>query len=131
MLPEPFTEELILHEILQRECRHEEKRSDEKQRSEEEFQKLVAGMIASAAEGAGFLHRITKPTALRGGLQVLEVSEQDATPLRRCEEERKEWTKHWQCDFEVEGAENKPWWNEELRSLEEGLPRLKKENLEK
>ena len=33
--------------------------------------------------------------------------------------------KHWQCDEEVQNVEAKPWKNEELRSAEEALPRLK------
>ena len=48
--------------------------------------------------------------------------------LRRCEEERKVWAKHWQCDSEVQGVEDKPWRNEEVRSLEEGLPQLRERN---
>ena len=43
-------------------------------------------------------------------------------PMKRCEEKRKEWPKHWQCDSEVPGVEDKSWESEELRSLEGGLP---------
>ena len=35
-----------------------------------------------------------------------------------------------ECDLEVQGMETKPWRSEELRNLEEGLPRLKEGNLE-
>ena len=34
-------------------------------------------------------------------------------------------------DAEVQFTEDKPWRNEELRSTEEGLPRLKEERLER
>ena len=35
-----------------------------------------------------------------------------------------------ECDLEVQGMEAKPWRSEELRNLEDGLPRLKEGNLE-
>ena len=50
--------------------------------------------------------------------------EEDARLLDRCEAKRKEWARHWQCDEEVQNVEEKPWKNEELRRLEEALPRL-------
>ena len=37
-----------------------------------EHQKLLSRMMSSAEGGAGFLHRVTKPAARRGGLQTLE-----------------------------------------------------------
>ena len=83
--------------------------------------------FCSAEGGASFVHRITKP-AVRRGLQVPEELEKDAKPVRKCQEKRKEWTKHCQCDSEVQSMEDKPWKNEELRSSEEGLPKLKQEN---
>ena len=61
---------------------------------------------------------------------MLEEVEGDAKPMKRCEEKRKEWAKHRQCDSEVQALEDKPLRNEELRSFEEGLPRLK-EHLER
>ena len=76
-----------------------EKHGEEKRG--EEPQKLGSRMIPSV-EGAGFLHRITKPAAWRGGLQVLEDLEGDVKPTRRCEEKKKEWAKHWQCDSEAQ-----------------------------
>ena len=82
-------------------------------------------MIAGAEGGAGSLHKMTKPTAWRRGVQVLEEVERD------CEEKGKEWAKHWQCNTEVQEPEDKPWRNVELRSLEEGLPRMKEGHLEK
>ena len=38
---------------------------------------------------------------------------------------RKEWAKHWQCDESVQKVEGKPWRNQELKRLEEALPRLR------
>ena len=61
----------------------------------------------------------------------MEEVERDAKLLKRCEEQRKEGAKHWQCNMEVQDLDDKPWRNEELRSLEEGLPRLREDNLEK
>ena len=37
-----------------------------------------------------------------------------------------QWAKHRQCDREVQDLKDKPWKNEELRSLEEGLPKFGK-----
>ena len=45
---------------------------DEEKRKEEEHHKLVNCMITSAEWRAGLLHKITEPTAWRGGVQVLE-----------------------------------------------------------
>ena len=64
------------------------------------------------------LHKITKPTAWRGG-QILK-KEEDAKPLVRCEEKGKEWARH--CDADVQDEKNKPWRNEELKKLEEDMP---------
>ena len=44
----------------------------------------------------------------------------------RCEEKSKEWAKH--C---VQYQENQPWINEELKKLEENLPRIKESDLAK
>ena len=55
----------------------------------------------------------------------------DARLLDGCEAKRKEWAKHWQCDESVQNVEDKPWTNEELKILEEALPRLKECDLEK
>ena len=43
---------------------------------------------------------------------------------------RREWAKHWQCDEEVQNLEEKLWKIEELKKLEEALPRLKESHLE-
>ena len=80
---------------------HEMKKMDEEKRTEEEHPKLVSQMIANAEGGASLLHRITKPTVWRGGVQVLEEEERDVRPLNRCKEKRKEWANHWQCNTEV------------------------------
>ena len=56
--------------------------------------------------------------------------EEDARLLDRCEAKRKVWAKHWQCDEEAKNVEGKPWQNEELKSLEEALPRLTESHLE-
>ena len=44
-------------------------------------QQRVNQMIKSAEGSAGFLHKITKPTACRGGAQTLEKEEEDARLL--------------------------------------------------
>ena len=54
------------------------------------------------AEGsAGLLHKITKPTAWRGGAQILK-KEEDVRLLDRCEAKRKERATHWQFDESVQ-----------------------------
>ena len=60
----------------------------------------------------------------------MEKEEEDARLLDRCEAKRKQWSKHWQCDEEVQSMQD-PWRNEELRKGEEALPRLKEGDLEK
>ena len=82
-------------------------------------------MIKSAERSAGLLHKITKPAAWRKGAQILEKEEEDVRLLVRCEAKGKEWAKHWQCDESLQNEEDKPWKNEELKKLEEALPRLK------
>ena len=42
-----------------------------------------------------------------------------------------EWAKHWQSDESIQNLEKKPWNNEELRKLEEALPRIRECELEK
>ena len=63
-------------------------------------------------------------------MQILK-KEEEARLLDRCEAKRKEWAKHSQCDESVQNVEDKPWANEELKKLEEALPRLKECDLEK
>ena len=71
---------------------------------EERHQHKVAQMIKSAEGSAGLLHKITKPTAWRGGAQILVNEEEDARLMDRCEAKRKEWAKRWRCDEEVQNA---------------------------
>ena len=80
-------------------------------------------MIKSAEGSAGLLHDITKPTAWRGGAQILKREEEGSRLLDRCEAKRKEWARHWQCDESLQNLEDKLWKNEELTKLEETLPR--------
>ena len=94
-------------------------------------QRKVEKMIKSAEGSAGLLHKITKPTMWRGGLQILKEEEEDARLLDRCEAKRKEWAKHWQCDEEMQNMQHKPWRNDELKECEEALPRTKEGDLDK
>ena len=71
----------------------EEKRKDEARSRVKELRKQVTRAISGAKGGAGVLHRMTKPTAWRGGLQVMEHLEEDAKPMRKCGEKRQEWAK--------------------------------------
>ena len=91
---------------------------------EMKHQKLVSLVIKGADGGTGLLHKITKPTAWRGGAQISKEEEEDVNPLARCEEKRKERATHWQCDTEVQDLKDKPWENEELKNSEEHMPRL-------
>ena len=54
----------------------------------------------------------------------LTWGEEDAKPSVRCDKKRKEWAEHWQCGKEVQNQKSKPWRNEELKKLEEDMPRL-------
>ena len=67
----------------------------------EEMHQRKVEMIKSAEGSSGLLHKITKPTMWREGVQILEKEEEDARFLDRCEE-KKEWSKHWQCDEGVQ-----------------------------
>ena len=80
---------------------------------------MVSRMISSAGGRTDFLHKITKPTAWRGGVQILKEEEEDAKLLSRCEEKRKEWAKHWQCETKVQDQKDKTWRHAELKSLKE------------
>ena len=60
--------------------------------------------MSGAEGGAGFLPRSTKQAAWRGGLRVLTELDEDVKPLRSCEDKRKKWAIHWQCDFDLQGV---------------------------
>ena len=92
------------------------KKKDEKENLEEIHQRKVEKMGKSAEGSAGLLHKITKPTMLRRGVQIMEKEEEDATLLDRCEAKEKN---------------GKPWRNEELKECEEAVSRLKEGDLEK
>ena len=65
-------------------------------------------------------------------MQILsEEEEEDAKPMARCEEKGQEWATHRQCGLEVQNQEDKPWESEELKKLEEDLPRLQEGYLAK
>ena len=52
-------------------------------------QRKVEKMIKSAEGSAGLLHKITKPTMWRGGVQIFEKKEEDARVLDRFEAKQK------------------------------------------
>ena len=81
---------------------HEEERRERKM--EEMHQRKVEKMMKSAERSAGLLHRLTKSTMWRGGVQTLEREEEDARLLGLCEAKRKEWSTHWQCNEEIQSA---------------------------
>ena len=73
----------------------------------------------------GVLDFFTKSQSRRGGGE-----EDNANLLELCEAKRKEWSKHWQCNEEIQNMQNKPWRNEAAKESEEALPRLKEGHLE-
>ena len=52
-------------------------------------QHKVAKMVESAEGSGGLLHKISQPTAWRGGAQILVNEEEDARLLDRCEAKKK------------------------------------------
>ena len=96
-----------------------EKKEDEKKKMEEMHHQKATQVIKGAEGSAGLLHKTTKPTAWRGGAQILKKEEEDARLLDRCEAKRKAWAKHRQCDESVQNLEDKPWKYEELKKLVE------------
>ena len=50
---------------------------------------------------------------------MLEELDEDAKLVRRCEEKRREWARHWHYDSEAQSMEDKPWRNVELKSSKE------------
>ena len=87
----------------------EMKKKDEVKKMEEEHQKKVSHVTTSADGSAGLLHRITKPTAWRGGVQRLKKEEEDARPMELCDAKRKEWARHRRCDAGVQNKKNDHW----------------------
>ena len=74
----------------------------------------------------GFCTKIPKPTAWRGGVQILRKEEKDCRLLDRCE------AKLVHCDGSVQNMCDKPCQNEELKQkLEEALPTLQECDLDK
>ena len=67
----------------------------------------------------------------RGGGEILKREEEDAKPSARCEEKTMECAKHWQCGEVVQERKDKPWRSEELKKLEEDMPRFKESDLAK
>ena len=65
-------------------------KEDDRRKVEELHQQRANHMIKSAEGSAGFLHKITKPTAWRRGAQILKEEEEDARLLDFCEAKRKE-----------------------------------------
>ena len=61
---------------------------------------------------------------------MLEELEEGLEPMRWCEEKEREWARHWHCESEAQAMEEKLWRNEELRSFEEGLQKLKEESFQ-
>ena len=89
---------------------------------EEIHQQKVEKMIKNAEGSAGLLHKFTKPTMWRRGVQILE---------KENEAKKTKWSKHGQCDEEIHNMQNKPWRNKELKKSEEALPSLKEGDLDK
>ena len=65
------------------------KKKDEKEKMKEMQQHKVAQMIKSAEGSAGLLHKISQPTAWRGGTQILVNEEEYARLLDRCEAKKR------------------------------------------
>ena len=76
---------------------------------DEMHQQKVNQFIKRFEGSVWLLHKITKPTAWRGGTQILEKEEEDAWLMDRCEAKGRDCAKHWQCDEEVQNLEDKPW----------------------
>ena len=109
----------------------EMKKKDEKENMQEVHQHRVAQMMKSAEGSAGLFYKISTLTSWRGGAQILVNEEEDARLLDRCKAKRKEWAKRGQRGEDVQNVEENLWKNEELRKLEEALPRLQECHLEK
>ena len=107
------------------------KRKDEKENMEEMHQRKVEKMIKSAEGSAGLLHKITKPTMWRGGVQILKEEEKDARLLHRCEAEKKNGQSTGIVIRKYRICKASRGENDELKACEEALPRLKEGDLDK
>ena len=96
-------------------------KEDDRRKMEELHQQRVNQMIKSAS----LLHKITKPTARKGGTQILK-KEEDARLLDRCEAKKIEWAKHWQCDEGAQQVEDELWKNEELKEIGGSIAKAKR-----
>ena len=61
----------------------ENDKEDEKIKMEELQQQRMNEIFKSAEGSAGHLHKITKPTAWRGGAQILKKEEEDVRLLEK------------------------------------------------
>ena len=61
------------------------KKKDEKEKWRRCISERFEKMIKSAEGSGALLHKITKPTMWRGGVQILKEEEEDARLLDRCE----------------------------------------------
>ena len=87
----------------------------------ESHEKLVEKFFCNGEGSAAFLHTVTRPTLRRGRcIQILGEVCDDADPLKRVQEQRKEWRKQWQIDTEAQKPDDNPWKNIGLREKEEG-----------
>ena len=91
----------------------QDKKKDEEKRREEYHLKLDSRMVARAEGAAGFLC-----TKSRKRASVGRVGE--TTPMKRCEEKREDWARHWQCDTEAQDMEDEPWRSEDIEALRKG-----------
>ena len=99
-------------------------KKDEARKMEEE-QKKVSQMIESA-DG-----KCTASAQNREGLHILKKEQEDAKPMARCEEQKKEWAKAKAMRHGSEKSGEEAMENEQLKKLEEDLPRLQEGDLAK
>ena len=94
------------------------RKEDQKGKMEEMHQQRVIQMIKSAEGSAEHLHKITKPTARRGGAPILKKEEEDVRLLDRCEAKRNAWAKHWHCNESVQNMEEPLWTTKKLKKVQ-------------
>ena len=113
-----------------------EKKGGGGERGEEEQQEFVRRLSPGVEGRSRFLAQSHETCSReREVCREVEELEKDAKPMMRMlnplEELEEECAKHWECNSEVQSMEDKPWRNEELRSVKDWQPRLEKESLEK